>query len=221
MAIIIFEFLVFGFIGWAIDSGYRSYMVKRLVHGGFFRGPICPIYGIGGLVLVSFFKIFADLPVWLLVLSAGLTMVLVEYVGGLYCEKVLQIKLWDYSKSKFNLGGYVDLIHFVYWMILSALFYFFIFPRVVLVEDLIQAPKYLDLPLLLIFLFTLTWLTIRKVPARFLEIKEDVLNLSLADYQELVADIKKYYRLKSEEAKTALQQGLNERLEKIGARLKK
>lgn len=221
MTIIIFEFLIFGFVGWVIDSGYRSFLLKKFVHGGFFRAPICPIYGIGGLVLISFFEYFVDFPVRLLILSAGLGMVLVEYIGGLYCEKVLQIKLWDYSQSKFNFGGYVDLIHFFYWLVLSALFYFFIFPKVMVLEGLIHIPRYFDLPVILIFLFILTWFTIRKVPARFLEIKEEVLNLSLADYQELVADIKKYYRLKTEETKIILHKGINERLEKIGTKLKK
>jgi len=221
MAIIILEFFLFSFAGWIIDSADRTIETGKLTNAGFFRGPICPIYGVGGLLLMFFLKTFSGLNEYLLIFSATLAMVLVEYAGGIYCEKVLQIKLWDYSSSRLNIGGYIDLKHSVYWLILVSIFYYLFFPKLLIAEGFVNIPKFWDLPLLLSVILFFGWLTIRKIPARFVEIKDQILNLSVEEYQHLAADIRKFYRAKSHEMKKMLEEKINKRLEKSGGKLKK
>src|SRR3989339_249483 len=153
MMVIILEFFLFGFIGWVIDSMYRSLREKRWINAGYFKGPICPVYGFGGLALMFIFEYYFALPVWLLVIASASALVLVEYLSGIFCEKVLQVKLWDYSHSRFNIGGYIDLEHSFYWLISVVVFYYFIFPYVSWAGNLIVVPKYFDLLALLITVF--------------------------------------------------------------------
>lgn len=220
MSIVILEFLIFSFFGWIIDSAYRSFLLHKPINGGFFRGPICPIYGVGAVVLLFIFKTFSFLPVWLVVGIGWLAMVLVEYVGAVFSEKVLQIKLWDYSDSRFDFKGRIDLAHSIYWLGLSVFFYYFILPNLIRLENSLHTPFYLDVPLVLIFFVILIWATVNKAPAKFLEFKEKVLDISVGEYQQMISDIKKYYRLKTEEAKKVLGQRINERLQRAGAKLK-
>jgi hypothetical protein len=92
---------------------------------------------------------------------------------------------------------------------------------VVRIEGQLAVPGYLDFPILIIFLVVLIWLTINKAPAKFLEFKQDVLDLSVGDYQQLMLDVKKYYRNKKMAIKAEVEADINRRLEKIGAKLKK
>lgn len=38
-------FLIYSFLGWAMESIYRSILEKKMINTGFLRGPVCPIYG--------------------------------------------------------------------------------------------------------------------------------------------------------------------------------
>ena len=97
LAVYVIEFLLFSFIGWVIDSVYRSVTERKWVNAGYFRGPICPIYGFGGLALVFFVKYFEDLPVFGMLLLCWVALIVVEYVGG-----ILVLPMWTgkvYGKS--------------------------------------------------------------------------------------------------------------------------
>ncbi|MFH2018552.1 MAG: putative ABC transporter permease, partial [bacterium] len=214
-------FFIFAFFGWIIDTADRSRMARRFSPGGFFRAPICPIYGIGGLMLVFIFKYFSSLPFYSLIIFATLSVIFLEYFGGIFSEKVLMVRLWDYSKSKFNISGYIDAAHSFYWLVLVSVFYFYIFPSVLKFENILIVPKYFDLPALTVFFLIFAWFTIRKSPTRFLEFKDKVLDLSVSEYQHLVSDIKKYQKIKSDDARRALDERIRKRLKDTGARMKK
>lgn len=131
----ILYFLVFSFIGWIIDSGYRSIHDKKITNAGYFKQlPICPIYGFGGIILVTLFKFFKNENLFITFIIAAITMVLVEYIGGLFCDKVLNQRLWNYSNSKFNLHGHISLLQSFYWTVLVIIFYFFFFPQILIFE---------------------------------------------------------------------------------------
>ena len=143
---IILEFLFFAFIGWILDSGYRSIVDKKLINAGYFKGPFCPIYGFGGIILIFILNLCSSLSFVPLILIASFSMVLVEYVGGIYSEKVLKIKLWDYSNTTYNLGGHIDVLHSFYWVVLVVLFYFLAYPSISHFESLIQIPDVFEIP---------------------------------------------------------------------------
>ena len=42
-------FIIYSFIGWIIEIIDIYFETKKLVNRGFLIGPVCPIYGFGGL----------------------------------------------------------------------------------------------------------------------------------------------------------------------------
>ena len=45
-------FILYSFLGWLMETCYCSILQRRLVPRGFLYGPICPIYGIGVLIMI-------------------------------------------------------------------------------------------------------------------------------------------------------------------------
>lgn len=221
ITIYLIEFLLFSFLGWLLDSSYRSITEKKLVNAGYFKGPLCPIYGFGGLALLFIFKYFALLPLFPLFILAGISLVVVEYLGGLFAEYFLHLKLWDYSSSRYHLGGHIDLLHSSYWFFLSFFFYYFIFPFTRGMERVIFVPEFIELPLLVIFVVAGIGLTIRRNPLQFLEIKGRVINMTVEKYGDLFANIERMYKTSSTATRHKLQKMINQQLQNTGAYLKK
>ena len=124
MLVFLIEFLFFAFLGFIIDSLYSSLSERRLIISGYFPGlPLCPIYGFGGVLLLRVFLFLVDSPAWQVILLGGLLMILLEYLGGVLAELILGERLWDYSKEKWNLDGYISAWHSFLWLLLVAVVY--------------------------------------------------------------------------------------------------
>ena len=110
-------FIIFGLIGWAIDTGYR------FLHGGkenTFIPHFALIYAIGGISLFIFYT-QTTLHPFAHILIGGFSITILEFAGGIFCIKFLGRRLWDYSTQPYNLFGHVDLQHLIYWFFLAAL----------------------------------------------------------------------------------------------------
>ena len=109
-------FMVFSFVGWCYEIGN-----DLVVQGGFhprasFAGPWCPIYGIGGLLILLCFKpvrarIEGRCPkvaeVLAIAVGVFLLVSLVELVASYACEALMGFMPWDYSTSWGNFQGRV------------------------------------------------------------------------------------------------------------------
>ena len=210
--ILILEFLFFSFIGWIIDSAYRSLDENKWINAGSFKGPFCPIYGFSGLILLYLFKNLNGLSLWLQIISASVALILVEYVGGVFSEKILKIKLWDYSSSRFHLGGYIDLLHSFFWFWLTIVFYFVIYPLILFLEPLIVVPEFIELPLLLLFVIGGIWLTLRKAPVQYLDIHGRMMDITVQKYNGLHSLIKTMYKNSSLPTQRKLQRLIQQQL---------
>ena len=60
----------------------------KWINAGYFRGPFCPIYGVGGLILVFLFQYFDFLNIGWGLLIASFSLIFLEYVGGIFSEKM-------------------------------------------------------------------------------------------------------------------------------------
>lgn len=53
-------FMIYSFLGWAMESTYVSINAKKWVNRGFINGPFCPIYGTGALLILLALKPVSD-----------------------------------------------------------------------------------------------------------------------------------------------------------------
>lgn len=115
---IILYFFLTSFLGWLLESAYRSISDKKIVNSGFLFGPFVPIYGFGALFIYFLSFTLKDNSYVFQTMIYGFISVLLEYLTALFFENIFKIKLWDYSKEKFNIHGRICLKFSLIWIIL-------------------------------------------------------------------------------------------------------
>ena len=115
----IWIFLVYAFLGWCAEVAFAAVHHGKFVNRGFLNGPVCPIYGVGMLVVVTLLWGLRHNLILLILGSAGLTTTL-EYATGLILERFFHDKWWDYSDKPFNVKGYVCLEFTILWGLAAA-----------------------------------------------------------------------------------------------------
>lgn len=132
-------FFIGSVLGWILELLFRNlvYGRKKWINPGFCTGPYLPIYGFGlcVLYLLASLENYALIrePFWnkaalFLVMALGMTGI--EYVAGLFCLKVLKVRLWDYSDCRGNIQGIVCPLFSLIWAVLGAVYYFLIHPYI-------------------------------------------------------------------------------------------
>ena len=107
-------FFIYSFLGWCVEVAFVAVTSGRIENRGFLNGPVCPIYGCGMLgVLVALAPVKSN--VWLLFLGGIIICSAVELFGGWILDKIFHMRWWDYSKNKFNIGGYICLAFSIMW----------------------------------------------------------------------------------------------------------
>ena len=77
-------FLMYSFIGYIMEIIVCSVEEKKIVNRGFLFGPICPIYGIGALLIVFGLSSYKDNPVLLFFLGMILTTAVEYYTSYIF-----------------------------------------------------------------------------------------------------------------------------------------
>lgn len=114
-----FYFIVYSFLGWICETIYCAIIDNQYVNRGFLKGPFCPIYGTGALIVIIFLSPFAD-NIIMLFLSAMFFTSILEYITGFFLEAIFNITWWDYSNYKFNIKGRVCLLNSILFGVLSV-----------------------------------------------------------------------------------------------------
>lgn len=129
LSMLFLYFCFYSCVGWCMETVYCSIMEKRFVPRGFLHGPLCPIYGVGVLLMILF---FAPLQGNLVIFYVVSTVVMSawEYFVGWFLEVTTHIKYWDYSMYRFNLKGRICLWVCLVWGLLSYVCIFWIHPPV-------------------------------------------------------------------------------------------
>ncbi len=120
-------FLIYSFLGWVVESIFRSVSEKKIINTGFLKGPICPIYGFGALIMFTVLNGLSN-NIVLLFISSVIILTLWEYIVGVLLEKIFHTKYWDYSDHKINFQGRICLSNSIYWGILGVVFVKYIHP---------------------------------------------------------------------------------------------
>ena len=111
-------FLIFSFLGWCAEVIFRFIKCGRPINPGLARGPFCPIYGMG-ICLSAVLLGDIDSFVLLAVLSMAIATA-VELAVGAFCDKILSLRLWDYSSERGNIFGYVCPRFSLIWGVICA-----------------------------------------------------------------------------------------------------
>ena len=138
-SVLFLYFIIYSAIGWISEVVYCSLIEKKFVNRGFLRGPLCPIYGFGGLLVVFALEPFAGNPVALFFAAAVLTTAL-EYATGWALEAIFNTKWWDYSRWRFNLHGRICLVNSLMFGVMGFLGVYYLHPLIERVVALVPPP---------------------------------------------------------------------------------
>lgn len=110
----IWIFLIYAFLGWCSEVAFAALEQGKFINRGFLNGPVCPIYGVGMIIVLTALWPLKN-NIFLLFLGAAILTSLLEYVTGYILEKFFHEKWWDYSDMPFNLKGYICLKFSLMW----------------------------------------------------------------------------------------------------------
>lgn len=120
-------FLAYSLIGWLWETSYCSIKHGHFINRGFLRGPLCPVYGFGGLLIMYLLEPWAH--TWLPLFFASMVIVsILEYFTGWLLESLFHTRWWDYSKEKFNLHGRIYLGGAICFGIMGTVITHFVHP---------------------------------------------------------------------------------------------
>lgn len=103
-------FIIYSFVGYLIEIAWFTYEEKKFVNRGFLFGPICPIYGLGAVLLTWLLTDYKDDPVKVFIYGLLLTSFL-EYYTSYLMEKIFHNRWWDYSNRLDNINGRICVLN--------------------------------------------------------------------------------------------------------------
>lgn len=140
-------YLLYSFIGWTIGTSVAAVREHRFIDVGFLFGPYCPAYGFGAVAFAVFLPELRN-HLFFLFLGGVILSSVITFSTGFVLEKTFHRKWWDYSRKRFQFGGYVNLPYTVVWGISAVVCISFINPS--LKELLVLIPSNLGTILLIV-----------------------------------------------------------------------
>lgn len=136
------ELVVYSFIGWIYECSYCTLKTGHWQNRGFLFGPVCPIYGTGGIGVVLVFGAgglmsringivglgTVEIPVWEVFLVCAVGSIFLEYTSSYLLEKLFHAVWWDYSNIPLNINGRVCLPATLGFGVAGVLIYRFVLP---------------------------------------------------------------------------------------------
>jgi uncharacterized membrane protein len=128
-------FIIYGFLGFVLESSFRSLVTKSLTIGeGFLTNYFCPLYGFCAIIIVQIYTA-CDIAIegrftilFTATIGSIIAVTVIEYIVGLILDKVFNHKLWDYSQNPLNLKSYICLEFSLMWGIAAIILSSFIHP---------------------------------------------------------------------------------------------
>lgn len=123
---IFFLFSMLGRLGeWMMYPIIKKSVIKR----GFLKGPYCPIYGFG-VVLIIFILNLGIKNNLIFAIILGLLVAILEYLVSYMLEKIFNKRWWNYSGYKFNLNGRIALQYIVSFVVYGLIFKIWVYPHI-------------------------------------------------------------------------------------------
>lgn len=115
----IFVFCISAHIGWLYETIYTSIQWEEFAERGFLQLPLCPIYGVGAVVLLA---LFGRIKSVLAIFVAGtIVTTLIELAASYILEYVFHMELWTYRHWEYNFQGRIALGSSILFGVLTVL----------------------------------------------------------------------------------------------------
>lgn len=144
----LFLFFIYAFLGWCAEVSFHAVVTGKFINRGFLNGPICPVYGIGALLVLFLLESFQD-NIFLLFLSSLVLTSVLEFLVGFLMEKLFHARWWDYSEEPFHLGPYICLKFSLMWGFACVFVVKFLHPLVL--RGIAILPQPLGIAMLTVF----------------------------------------------------------------------
>lgn len=159
-------FIIFSFLGWFLEVLYGGVVLKRFVNRGFLIGPLCPLYGVGCVLLYTLLQKYENDPIMLALASMAICSIL-EYAASYIMEKIFKTRWWDYKNMKFNINGRICLEMIVPFGILGLIVVYLLFPFALKLLNMLSATAIYILASVLLVLFLIDLIISCKVIMKF------------------------------------------------------
>ena len=118
---VLFDFIVCGFIGWTYETVLTSVVFGYFVDRGVLPIPLLPIYGLFSLILPFVFK--RENNPFAIVAIGAIGATVFELLGAYITEYFFHERLWSYKDWKFNFfDGRISLFSSLIFGVLCVLF---------------------------------------------------------------------------------------------------
>ncbi len=137
--VVIILFALFSCAGWIYETVENLFAFGGLYLRASLMLPWCPIYGIGGLVIVAVLeparrrltgRVSPAVQVALIAIGVFLLTAAVELIGSYVCEAVMGYVPWDYSHAWLNFQGRIAPMYTLRFVILGLVALYVLYPRV-------------------------------------------------------------------------------------------
>ena len=170
--IIYILFWLYAILGWGMETLWVSFQNKKFINRGFFIGPYCPIYGTGGVLLLSLNNYQND-PIVIFFLAVIICSI-VEYLASYILELIYKVRWWDYTNRFGNINGRICLFNSICFGLLGILVVCFLNPFFI---DKISLIPNIYLNILIIILFLITFTDIIATFTMMSDIRNLIINL--------------------------------------------
>ncbi len=144
------RFIFYSFCGFLLEVAFaRLFRHPKRDRKCFILLPLCPVYGLGAMLILRLSRALGAGPLGVMAIGF-LSASAVEYWMGLFYERVLGVRFWDYSAFPLNLGGKVCPLFSACWTVLALVLVYWLAP----VADalLVRIPAGLGPPALIVLL---------------------------------------------------------------------
>lgn len=136
--------MLYSFLGFLLEVAFARFTRNpKRDRKCFYFLPLCPVYGLGAMLILSAVPLLGARPV-LLGLWSAFAATAAEYAMSLFYDKALLVSFWDYSHLPWNIGGRVCLLFSLFWCVLGLVVVYGVHPLVMAITEAI--PVWLTLP---------------------------------------------------------------------------
>ena len=122
---VVMWFLTYSMMGWLVESIYMSFCNHKITNRGFAKGPFCPIYGFGALMVFFILRPYSDNSILLFFLGSFLATTL-EFLTALVMKRIFGEIWWDYHEKPFNYRGIICLESSIAWGFYTLFLFMFL-----------------------------------------------------------------------------------------------